>query len=192
MSTILSLSLLTRVDRNAIGTGAGLVVAVANEYNGALKPSAEIDVSLMDADTLEALKKVMDHFTFDFEAGTTIVCIDYDAVAQSFDLTGSYARSGVSTAAPSALPDGTEITMRVEFAGFNVHAVLDVTALYNQAFSAPDLAALAAAGVTVTGTGAAFTLTSARECKVYFMKPAAVAGTYVIDYPAQESVIPAN
>lgn len=192
MSTILNITLPVRNDRASIGTGAGLVLAVANAYNGDLSAEAEIDVSAMDADTLEAFKKVVDHITYAFEATYPVVKVAYDDVAKEFDLTASYLRSAVSTASPAALADGTPILMRVEFPGFEANTFVEAELPYNEAITLATDDALKAAGITFTGTGALFTIENERECKIYFSKPAAVSGKYVIDYPAQETIIPAE
>ena len=188
------ISLLRRLDRgdidSIVATESEDMVRVSGAYSPAVFYTEDFLIATMDADTLEAFKKVMDVFTYRFEQGFPVVKIGYNPTDKTFSLEKSYLRNAVSTAALPVLPAGFPVTVRFEFSGFVVNEVVEVTALYGQAFSNGEVNKLVKAGVILSGNGTEFTIENSRECKVYFSKPDGVEGQYIIQYPEPELIIP--
>jgi len=185
---IINLTILQHSDRADVAA-AGTTVTVTNNYASGLKSTDVVTLSAMDADTLEAFKKVTDYFTYAFEALCPVIKVVY--AVRVFTLSGSYNRSGVSTVTPVFITTGTTLDVRFEFPGFDINAFVTVQYVFGTGFDTAALATLTAAGVTVTNGDKAFTVMSNnRECKVYFSQPSGTTGKYVINYPAAETIIP--
>jgi len=188
MSNLINLTILQHAD-NADVAVSGTTVTVNNSYASGLKDKDVVTLSAMDADTLEAFKKVTDYFTYAFEASCPVIKVAY--AARVFSLAGSYDRSGVGTVTPPFITTATPLDVRFEFPGFDVNDFVTAQYIFGTGFDTAALAALAAAGVVVTNGDKAFTLVSnTRECKVYFSQPSGTTGKYVIVYPAAETIIP--
>lgn len=194
MDSILKTTFTDRLDQSKIDAFAGLPddigVTINNEYSPELKPVYTALLKEMDADTLTAFKKVVDFFSYGLEAGCPVIAVEYDSVNKVFDLTKSYLRSEISTEIPTSLDNGLLISLRFEFAGFLINDFVDVELFYNQPFSSEDVAALSHYGISLTGSGKIFSIENSSDCRVYFSKPQNVVGRYIIDYPANYTIIP--
>jgi len=185
---LINLTILQHSDRADVAA-AGTTVTVTNSYATGLKDKDVVTLNAMDADTLEAFKKITDYFTWAFEALCPVIKVVY--AARVFNLSGSYNRSVVSTVTPAFITTGTTLDVRFEFPGFDINAFVTVQYVFGTGFDTAALASLAAAGVAVTNGDKAFTVVSNnRECKVYFAQPGGTTGKYVINYPATETIIP--
>jgi len=177
MSNLINLTILKHADRDDIAV-SGTTVTVTNSYASGLKDTDVVTLSAMDADTLEAFKKVTDYFTYAFEALCPVIKVAY--AARVFNLAGSYNRSAVGTVTPVFITTGTLLDVRFEFPGFDINDTVTASYVFGSGFDGAALTTLTAAGLTVTNGDKAFTLVSnTRECKVYFSQPASFADTCV-------------
>lgn len=189
MSNVINISLLQRLDSAEIDAGGIKDILLLNEYDGGLAEDAVIAVADLDSTTLAAFKTVNDFLTWQFEANCPVIKVKYTPEDKEFDLRESYLRDVVDTDAVAALDDETPVKVRFEFPGFEENTFIDVTAFYKSDFDPDDIAALAAAGITITGDGAHFTISTTRECRVFFSKPDDAETNYVIYYPAALTII---
>lgn len=196
MSNAINQNILLRLDRDNIDTYIAATTPMQINTKNLYSPDLPVDgiqfVGDMDTDTLEAFKVYMDFVSYQYEATFPIVKVAFDAGTKTFDLSGSYLRDKVETQAVTALTDNMPITVRFEFPGFESNKVVEITYPYNGEISVADKDLLAESGVVVTMDGVGFNVTNSIDCKVYFAKPESEAGTYVIDYPAVNTILPAD
>ncbi|RZJ33718.1 MAG: hypothetical protein EOO51_12565 [Flavobacterium sp.] len=180
-----------RLDRERIDDTlpSPLYIEVINNYYPDGSASAIIDANDLGISYLEALKKVIDQASYEFEADAFVWVIA--KTAKTFDLSGSYIRNQLPTAKPyDGIADGMPLKVRFDKPGFETNSYLEIDLWYNMDFNPADVSALAAFGIDLTGDGSEFTIDNAIECKVSFRKPESEsAEAYVIDYLDANTII---
>lgn len=190
MANYFNIDLTSRLDQDDIASAQVIDFVVSDKYTDKAGRVVSMPVSGMDATTCNALKKVIDYATYNFEADALVLKIDYEAGV--FDFSRSYLRDKISTVNATALPDGARITVRFEFAGFAVNPVEEAVFVVGSGFNADAVAVLLDAGIDIKPVEGwrGFGFTNTRECIVSFCRPADVVQQYIVLNAHQGEIIP--
>lgn len=143
-------------------------------------------------DYMAALQKTIDAASFVHEQDVVVYKAAYDAVAKEFDFSGSYIRDAINSAAGGTITAGTILLAVFTTPSLPRPVRTVITLPYGQPISAPDNAAMLAAGLELNlgGTGTVFSVkTQKHPFTVTFLQPADATANYAIDFEFTNQII---